>query len=192
MASVGKYKETWRALEELYKQGRVRAIGVCNFLKHQLEDLMEHAEVIPMVNQMEFHPYLVQQELINFCQQHQIQYEAWSPLIQGKVFDLPECQILPKKYSKSIAQIIISYNLQKGIICIPKSSKRKRIISNTDVFDFELSEADIDFLDAMDRNHRTGPDPDNFEWSVVLMVLYSIRKIFNFSVDEAQLLFSLC
>ena len=165
---AGKYKDTWRALEELYKRKKVRAIGVSNFLKHQLEDLMETAKVIPMVNQMEFHPHLVQQELINFCLQHQIQYEAWSPLMQGKVFDLAEFQELANKYNKSIAQIILRYNLQKGIITIPKSSNRERIISNADVFDFELSVADIDYMDAMDCNRRLGPDPDNFKWSYVL------------------------
>ncbi|MGB3152522.1 MAG: aldo/keto reductase [Maribacter sp.] len=165
---VGKYKETWRALEELYKQGKVRAIGVCNFLKHQLEDLMDNAEVIPMVNQMEFHPYLVQQELIDFCRLHDIQYGAWSPLMQGKVFELPEFQKLAEKYNKSIAQVVLRYDLQKGIFTIPKSSKEKRIIANADLFDFEISESDMKFLDAMDRNYRTGPNPDNFEWSVVL------------------------
>ncbi|SHG36300.1 aldo/keto reductase [Flagellimonas flava] len=164
----GEYRDTWRALEELYKQKKVRAIGVSNFLKHQLEDLMESAEINPMVNQMEFHPYLVQQDLIDFCQQHQIQYEAWSPLMQGKVFELPEFQQLADKYHKSIAQIVLRYDLQKGVITIPKSAKRERIISNADIFDFELSASDMDFLDAMDRNHRYGPDPDNFEWSVVL------------------------
>jgi diketogulonate reductase-like aldo/keto reductase len=96
----GEYKDTWRALEDLYTQKKVRAIGVSNFLKHQLEDLLKSAKIIPMVNQMEFHPYLVQQDLIHFCQQHQIQYEAWSPLMQGKVFDLPELQLLANKYSK--------------------------------------------------------------------------------------------
>lgn len=165
---VGKYKETWRALEELYKQGKVRAIGVCNFLKHQLEDLMETAEVIPMVNQMEFHPYLVQQELIDFCKQHGIQYKAWSPLMQGKVFEIPELQNLGKKYDKSIAQVVLRYALQKGVITIPKSSKQKRIIANADIFDFEISKEDIDFIDTLDRNYSTGPNPDNFEWSVVL------------------------
>lgn len=165
---VGLYKETWRAMEDLYKQGKIRAIGVCNFLKHQLEDLMENSEVVPMVNQMEFHPYLVQQELIDFCKLHKIQYEAWSPLMQGKVFDLPEFHQLANKYGKNIAQIVLRYDLQKGIVTIPKSAKKERIISNSDLFDFELSEADIELIDAMDCNHRYGPDPDNFEWSFIL------------------------
>ena len=165
---AGKYKDTWRALEELYKQKKVRAIGVSNFLRPQLEDLMESAKIIPMVNQMEFHPHLVQQDLIDFCQQHQIQYEAWSPLMQGKVFDLREFHHLANTYNKSIAQIVLRYNLQKGIVTIPKSANRERIISNADVFDFELSKLDVDYLDSMDRNHRFGPDPENFEWSYVL------------------------
>ncbi|TBN06507.1 aldo/keto reductase [Hyunsoonleella flava] len=165
---VGKYTDTWLALEELYKQKKVRAIGVSNFLRHQLEDVMEIAEITPMVNQMEFHPFLVQQDLIDFCQQHKIQYEAWSPLMQGKVFDLPEFKQLADKYNKSIAQIVLRYDLQKGVITIPKSSKKQRIISNANIFDFELSQSDMKFIDDMDRNHRYGPDPDNFEWSVVI------------------------
>lgn len=164
----GLYKETWRALEDLYKDGRVKAIGVCNFLKHQLEDLMETAVQTPMVNQMEFHPYLVQQELIDFCNKNQIQYQAWSPLMQGKVFEIKEIQELAEKYDKSIAQIVLRYDLQKGVITIPKSATPKRIIANADLFDFEITKTDMDILDALDRNYRTGPDPDNFEWSVVL------------------------
>lgn len=164
----GLYKETWRALEELYKQGKVKAIGVCNFLKHQLEDLMDGAEVMPMVNQMEFHPYLVQQELIDFCNAHHIQYQAWSPLMSGKIFDLPEFKDLADKYGKSIAQVVLRYDLQKGIVTIPKSSKEERILSNANLFDFEIAQSDMELLDAMDQNFRTGPDPDNFEWSVVL------------------------
>lgn len=164
----GLYKETWRALEDLYKDGRVKAIGVCNFLKHQLEDLMETAVQTPMVNQMEFHPFLVQQELIDFCNKNQIQYQAWSPLMQGKVFEIKEIQELAEKYDKSIAQIVLRYDLQKGVITIPKSATPERIIANADLFDFEITKTDMDILDALDRNYRTGPDPNNFEWSVVL------------------------
>lgn len=165
---VGEYKETWRALEELYKQRKVRAIGVCNFLKHQLEDLIENAEVMPMVNQMEFHPYLVQQELIDFCELHHIQYKSWSPLMKGEVFKIPEFKKLAKKYAKCIAQVVLRYNLQKGVSTIPKSSNEKRIISNAKLFDFEISKEDIDFIDSMNRNHRFGPNPNNFEWSFIL------------------------
>lgn len=161
---TSKYKDTWRALEKLYKEKRIRAIGVSNFMQHHLEDLLTDAEIIPMVNQMEFHPYVVQQELINFCVSKGIQYESWSPFMQGKVFGLDICKDLSKKYNKSIAQVILRYNLQKGIVAIPKSAKKERIISNADIFDFELSTEDIAFLDSLDRGERIGPDPDNFDF----------------------------
>lgn len=159
-----KYKDTWRALEKLYKEKRIRAIGVSNFMQHHLEDLLIDAEVVPMVNQMEFHPYVVQQDLIDFCATKGIQYESWSPFMQGKVFGLDICKNLSTKYNKSVAQVILRYNLQKGIVAIPKSSKKERIISNADIFDFELSTEDIAFLDGLDRGERIGPDPNNFDF----------------------------
>ncbi len=161
---AGKYKDTWRAMEKLYKEKRIRAIGVSNFMQHHLDDLLKDATVVPMVNQMEFHPYVVQQDLIDYCVAKDIQYESWSPFMQGKVFGLDICQDLSQKYNKSIAQIILRYNLQKGIVAIPKSAKKERIISNMDIFDFELSTEDIAFLDQLDRGERIGPDPDNFDF----------------------------
>jgi len=158
------YKETWRALEKLYKEKRIRAIGVSNFMQHHLEDVLQNAEVVPMVNQMEFHPYVVQQHLLDFCASKGIQYEAWSPFMQGKLFTLDICAQLAEKYSKSPAQIILRWNLQKGVVTIPKSSKSERIAANADIFDFELSQEDISHLDKLDRNERIGPDPDNFEF----------------------------
>ena len=160
----GKYRETWKALERIYEEGRVRAIGVSNFLKHQLEDLLEVADVVPMVNQMEFHPYLVQQPLLDYCSQHKIQYEAWSPLMQGQIFDLDEMRVLAKKYDKTIAQIVLRWDLQKGVVTIPKSVKKERIAANADLFDFELSSEDVALLDALDKGQRFGPDPDNFDF----------------------------
>ncbi len=161
---AGKYKETWKALERLYREKRVRAIGVSNFLQHHLEDLLGEAEVVPAVNQLEFHPYLVQQPLQDFCRAKGIQYEAWSPLMQGEIFKIHEMARLAEKYGKSIAQVVLRWNLQKGVVTIPKSSKKERIIQNADLFDFELSAADVDLLDAMDRGKRFGPDPDNFDF----------------------------
>ncbi|MBC6997505.1 aldo/keto reductase [Cytophaga sp. FL35] len=161
---AGKYKETWRALEQLYKQGRVKAIGVSNFLKHHLEDLLASAEIVPMVNQMEFHPYLVQQELLDFCKTHKIQYEAWSPFMQGKIFKLDITKDLEAKYGKSAAQIVLRWNLQKGVVTIPKSVHKDRLTSNSDLFDFELSEDEINYLDSFDKGERIGPDPDNFDF----------------------------
>lgn len=160
----GKYKETWRALEYLYTQKKIKAIGVSNFLKHHLEDILQDCKVVPMVNQMEFHPHLVQQDLIDFCAAKGIQYESWSPFMQGKVFELDICADLAKKYNKSVAQIILRYNLQKGIVAIPKSVHAKRIAANAEIFDFELSSEDISFLDGLETGERIGPDPDNFNF----------------------------
>ncbi|NLR58423.1 aldo/keto reductase [Chitinophaga polysaccharea] len=160
----GKYKETWRALEQLYAEGRVKAIGVSNFLQHHLEDLFQTAKVRPMVNQLEFHPYLVQQRLLDFCRQHQIQFEAWSPLMQGKAFEVPLLQELAVKYDVSVAQLILRWDLQKGVVTIPKSVRRDRIISNADLFNFSISEEDVQKIAALDRGQRVGPDPDNFNF----------------------------
>ena len=159
-----KYTETWKALEQLYAEGRVRAIGVSNFLRRHLEDLLAHCKVVPMVNQMEFHPRLVQQELIDFCNSHTIQYEAWSPLMQGKIFNIKELQTLAEKYKKDIAQIVLRWNLQKGIVTIPKSIRRERIISNAQIFDFEITTKDMQAIDRLDKNERVGADPDNFNF----------------------------
>lgn len=157
-------KDTWRALERLYREKRVRAIGVSNFLKHHLEDLLGTAEIVPMVNQMEFHPYLVQQELMDFCSSHQIQYEAWSPLMQGNIFDLDIMKDMAAKYNKTIAQIVLRWDLQKGVVTIPKSSKKERIKANSELFDFTLSDEDVKLLDSLDKGKRFGPDPDNFDF----------------------------
>ncbi|MGB5355341.1 MAG: aldo/keto reductase [Eudoraea sp.] len=160
----GKYKDTWRALEYLYEQKLVRSIGVSNFMEHHLVDLMEESSIVPMVNQMEFHPFLAQQSLLDFCVKNQIQYEAWSPMMQGNIFTIEEFKELAKKYKKSIAQIVLRWDLQKGVITIPKSSKKERIISNADIFDFELDQEDVDKLDSLDKSKRFGPDPDNFDF----------------------------
>lgn len=160
----GKYKETWRALEEIYASGRVRAIGVSNFLRHHLEDLLGSAKVVPMVNQMEFHPWLVQQPLLDFCVQNNIRYQAWSPLMQGRITDVAEIQQVAHKYGKTPVQLVLRWNLQKGVITIPKSANRDRIQSNADIFDFQILPEDITFLDGLDRNHRFGPDPDTFDF----------------------------
>ncbi len=160
----GKYKDTWKAMEYLYKQKRVRAIGVSNFMQHHLEDLLDIAKIVPMVNQMEFHPYLVQQSLLDFCSDKKIQYEAWSPMMQGKIFGIDTFKELANKYDKTIAQIVLRWDLQKGVITIPKSSKRERILANADIFDFKLTLEDMANLDSLDRGQRYGPDPDNFDF----------------------------
>lgn len=159
-----KYKETWKALEHLYAEGKVKAIGVSNFLQHHLEDLLSEAQIVPMVNQMEFHPYLVQQELLDFCKKHKIQYEAWSPMMQGKIFEMDEFKQLAQKYNKTIAQIVLRWDIQKGVVTIPKSSKKERIIANSQIFDFAISKEDMLIIDRLHKGQRFGPDPDNFDF----------------------------
>ena len=161
---AGKYKDTWKAMEHLYRQKRIRAIGVSNFMQHHLEDLLGTAKIVPMVNQMEFHPYLVQQNLIDFCSDKNIQYEAWSPMMQGRIFGIDIFKELANKYDKTIAQIVLRWDLQKGVITIPKSSKRDRILANADIFDFELTSEDMANLDSLNRDQRYGPNPDNFDF----------------------------
>lgn len=159
-----KYKETWKALEALYKEGKVRAIGVCNFQIHHLEDLLTDAEIAPMVNQVEYHPRLTQKELLTYCQEHNIQLEAWSPLGRGRMLDDPTLQDLAIKYGKTIAQTILRWDLQTGVVTIPKSIKEQRIIENANIFDFELTNEDMKIIDSLNRDKRNGPDPDHFNF----------------------------
>lgn len=158
-----KYKETWKALEKLYKDGLVRTIGVSNFKVHHLEDLLQDSEIVPAVNQVEFHPLLIQQELRTFCKDHKIQLEAWSPLMQGNL-DLPLLSELAGKYGKTPAQIILRWDLQHGVVTIPKSIRESRIRENIDVFDFTLSDEDMARLDGLNQDRRFGPDPDTIEF----------------------------
>lgn len=158
----GKLKETWRALEDIYREGRVRAIGVSNFQEHHLEEIMSDAEVIPAVNQIEFHPKLVQQSLLDYCKDHKIQVQSWSPLMQGGVVDIPELEKIGKGYGKSAAQVVLRWNLQKGVITIPKSAKPQRIRENANIFDFTLTDEEMEVIDSLDEGSRLGPDPDNF------------------------------
>lgn len=153
-------KETWRALEELYKAGKVRAIGVSNFKEHHLKDLTENAEVIPMVNQIEFHPQLAQPELLDFCKKHNIQVEAWGPLMQGKVFEVELFKELAEKYNKTISQVVLRWDIQMGVVTIPKSIKANRIEDNSKIFDFEISEEDMARIAELNTGERIGPDPD--------------------------------
>lgn len=160
----GKYRDAWRALETLYKEGRVKAIGVSNFQIHHLEDLMKDAEIKPMVNQVERHPRLTQKELQAFCQNNGIQLEAWSPLMQGQLLDNEVLQEIADKHNKSVAQIILRWHLQHGVVIIPKSTKEHRIVENANVFDFELTKEEMQIIDDLNQNYRVGPDPDNFDF----------------------------
>ncbi|MCY0090225.1 MULTISPECIES: aldo/keto reductase [Bacillus amyloliquefaciens group] len=160
----GKYIDAWRALETLYRDGRIKAIGVSNFQIHHLKHLMKETEIKPMINQVEYHPRLTQKELLAFCTEQGIQLEAWSPLMQGKLLDHPVLQEIAEKYGKSAAQVILRWDLQNGVITIPKSTKKHRIEENANVFDFELSADDMKRIDDLNENLRVGPDPDNFDF----------------------------
>lgn len=160
----GKYKDTWKALEKLYKDGRVRAIGVSNFHVHHLEDLLSIAEIKPMVNQIEYHPHLIQKEVHEFCKREGIQLEAWSPLKQGVLLTEPVIIEIAEKYKKTPAQVILRWDLQNEVVTIPKSTKEERLISNADIFDFELTAEDMERITGLNKDERIGPDPDNFDF----------------------------
>jgi len=159
----GKYKETWKALEKLYKDGYVRAIGVSNFHAHHLEDLLTDAEVVPTVNQVEYHPLLTQQELLSYCKQQRIQLEAWSPLMQGNL-DQPVLAEIGSKYGKTAAQVVLRWDLQNEVVTIPKSVTPARIQENAAIFDFELTAEEMEAISALNQNKRFGADPDNFDF----------------------------
>ncbi|MFT4203230.1 MAG: aldo/keto reductase [Chitinophagaceae bacterium] len=154
--------ETWKVLEGLYQKGKVKAIGVCNCLEHQITEVMDQSSIKPMVLQNEFHPRLVQPTLLSFCKERNIQPEAWSPLMRGKVLGNDIILDLSKKYQKSPAQIVLRWDLQHGVITIPKSTHKERIAENADIFDFELSPDDMARIDGLDTEERTGAHPDHF------------------------------
>jgi diketogulonate reductase-like aldo/keto reductase len=158
----GTAADTWRALEAIHRDGRARAIGVSNFEPHHLAELMTTAEVAPTVNQVELHPYLQQNHLQAYCREHGIVLEAWSPLAKGAVVEDPVLQRIGERHGKSPVQVTVRWMLQLEIVTIPKSVHHDRIVANADVFDFELSDADMAEIAALDRDMRTGPHPDRF------------------------------
>ncbi len=160
----GKYKDSWRAMEEIYQSGRAKAIGVSNFHEHHIEDLLTIAKIVPMVDQIEIHPTLTQEPLRKFLAANKIAVEAWSPLGQGKILANPTLIEIGKKYNKTAAQVIIRWHLQSDIIVIPKSVHQDRIEQNFDVFDFALTQEDIKQIDQLNTNERLGPDPENFDF----------------------------
>lgn len=154
------YVETYKALEKIYKDGRAKAIGVCNFDIEHLQRIMDECEVTPAVNQVECHPYLQQKELKQFCMEHNIQLEAYSPLMNGtKVMQNDIIQEIADKYSKTPAQVILRWHLQSDVVVIPKTVRPSRMKENYDVFDFELSQADMNQVATLDRNERNNQVP---------------------------------
>ncbi|MDX1806698.1 MAG: aldo/keto reductase [Paenisporosarcina sp.] len=160
----GKYIDTWKALETLYSENRVKSIGVSNFQIHHIEDVMKDVKIIPMVNQVEYHPKLSQTELLAYCQQHNIQLEAWSPLMQGQLLEDSKLKEIAEVHGKSVAQVILRWDLQNGVVTIPKSTKEHRIIENSSIFDFELSTDEMEQIASLNENKRIGPDPDTFDF----------------------------
>ncbi|RLL42067.1 aldo/keto reductase [Oceanobacillus piezotolerans] len=154
------YVETYKALEKLYKDGRVKAIGVCNFDIEHLERILNECEVVPVLNQVECHPYLQQKELKAFCEKHHIYVEAYSPLMNGReVLEDDVIKGIAEKHEKTAAQVILRWHLQTGVIVIPKSVTPSRIAENLAVFDFELSEEDMNQISALDKNVRSNSVP---------------------------------
>ena len=152
----GDYVSTWRTLEEFYRDGRARSIGVSNFQPHHLRRLHGESEITPAVNQIEIHPYLTQNDVREFCAQYQIAVEAWSPLAQGLVLDDPTIVSIAKAVGKTPAQVVLRWHIERGDIVFPKSVTPARIKENIDIFDFELSGEDVEAITALNKNERTG------------------------------------
>lgn len=155
--------ETWRALVDLYKEGRIKSIGVSNFMPHHLKALMEF-DVIPMVNQIEFHPGQMQEETVEFCKKHNILVEGWSPLGTGRMLDNETLKGIASKYNKSVAQLCIRWCLQNDVLPLPKSVTPSRIEENANVFDFEISKEDMDTINSMEYFGGSGIHPDKTDF----------------------------
>ncbi|GEO67763.1 aldo/keto reductase [Levilactobacillus spicheri] len=152
--------ETWKALEQLKADGKVRSIGVSNYTIAHLELLATQAKEMPVVNQVEYHPYLNQQALVDYDREKDIVTEAWSPLGRRAVLDDPMIAKMAHHHQKTVAQIILRWELQHGVVPIPKSTHAERIQENTDVFDFELAEDEMGMIDLLNKNQRTGNEPE--------------------------------
>ncbi len=153
--------ESWTALTKLLKDGKCRSIGVSNYTIQHLTELLEDADVVPMVNQVEFSPFLYQKQLLGYCEKNKIQVEAYSPLTQGAKLNHPTIQQIAKKHSKTPAQVLIRWSLQHNLVTIPKSVREERIRENSQVFDYNLTSEDMRILDSLDENFRNSWDPTN-------------------------------
>lgn len=158
-----KYKATYKAMERLYSEGKVKAIGVCNFSIQQLEDLIENSQIIPALNQVEMHPHLSQNELLAFSKENQIQLEAWRPIMMGKVLEIPELVEIGKHHAKNPVQITLRWLIQRGVAVIPKSVNPKRIAENFDIYDFELNDNEMEIVEGLNQDRRLGEDLSHIE-----------------------------
>jgi 2,5-diketo-D-gluconate reductase A len=164
LPKVGDYVETWTAMEEIYRSGRARAIGVSNFQPHHLRRLRDETEITPAVNQIEVHPYLVQDDVRAVNTEFGIATEAYSPIAQRRVLDDPTIVRIARRLGRSPAQVTLRWHIQRGDIVFPKSATRHRMEENFRIFDFELSDADMGEITSLDRGERTGAHPDRFNW----------------------------
>ena len=163
LPTVRNFVETWTAFEKIYADGRARSIGVSNFQPHHIRRLHEEATVPPAVNQIEVHPYLTQETLRAFDAEHGIATEAWSPIAQGKVLDDPVITSIAQAHGKTPAQVVLRWHVQHGSIVFPKSTNPERMKENFEIFDFELPESDMASISSLNKDERTGPDPDTFD-----------------------------
>ena len=158
------YVETWLAFERIYRSGRVKAIGVSNFQPAHLERLAAETSVVPAVNQIEVHPYFIQDDVRAFDRAHGIATQAWSPIGQGQVLDDPTIVAIARRLERTPAQVTLRWHIQRGDIVFPKSSNPGRMAENFALFDFELTDGDVQAISALNRNGRRGPNPDEFNW----------------------------
>jgi 2,5-diketo-D-gluconate reductase A len=164
LPKVGDYVETWKAMEEMYASGRVRAIGVSNFQVEHLDRLASETDVVPAVNQIEVHPYLTNEKVRSYNAEHAIATEAWSPIAKGNVVHDPVIVGVAERVGRTPAQVTLRWHIQRGDIIFPKSITRSRVEENFRLFDFRLSDEDMDAISALNRDERTGPDPDTFNY----------------------------
>lgn len=160
------YVSVWSKMEELYRSGQAKAIGVSNYHHHHLDDLLIEAEIVPAVNQIECYPYLSQESLIDYCKAKNIYPQAWGPLGAGKsdILDNPIILEIAKNHNRTVAQIVLRWNLQRGVIVIPKSVHKERLIENLSITDFQLTDTEVKQINALNKNLRLGSDPDNFNF----------------------------
>lgn len=158
------YLDVYKALEKIYQDGRVRSIGVSNFHVHHLENLLKETTIVPVINQIEFHPHLTQEKVRAYCTDKGIQVEAWSPLMNGALLEEALIQELASKYGKTPAQIVLRYDVQHNVVTIPKTMTATRMVENLDVFDFALTDGEMAQLDALNDGLRCGPDPEKFNF----------------------------
>jgi 2,5-diketo-D-gluconate reductase A len=164
LPAVGDYVETWKAMEEIHASGRARAIGVSNFQPDHIRRLLDQTDIVPAVNQIEVHPYLTQNDVRAFNFDNDIATEAWSPIAQGEVLDDPVITRIAGLIGKSPAQVTLRWHIQRGDIIFPKSVTHSRVVENFELFDFSLSEDYMAEIESLNRDERTGPNPDEFNW----------------------------